>query len=89
MSSKQRPFFFHLIGISSLLGLAMTLFYLAAGALRGDFKVVQRYFETYPGMELFLIVLFPVMITGAWAWLKALRDHKPAAHPGDPDEEKN
>lgn len=72
MPRAPRPFYFHLVGISSVLSLVLSLFYLGAGALRGDFSVAARYFEQYPGLQPFLIFIFPVILVGAWAWVKAL-----------------
>lgn len=89
MPPKPKPFYFHLVGISSVLSLFLTALYLTAGALRGDFSVMARYFEMYPGLQPFIIFIFPVVLVGAWAWIKALRDPSGDSALGERHEREN
>lgn len=42
----------------------------APGALRGDFGIVRKFFETYPGSQPFVIYTLPVILIcgSAWIW---------------------
>lgn len=89
MPLKPRPFYFHLVGISSVVSLFLIGLYLGAGLLRGDFSVMERYFEQYPGLQPFVIFIFPVVLVGAWAWIKAQLETQDSKESGDVNEEKN
>ena len=72
MKFPSKPLYFHIVGLSSLVSLLLVLLYVAAGLLRGDLAgLVRKYFDYYPGLEPFIIFIFPVVLVGAWAWLRA------------------
>jgi hypothetical protein len=70
MDESQKIFLFNLIGAFSTAALVMIVFYVLPGAIHGDFSVIGRFFNAYPGSQPFVIYAFPVVLIlgGAWTW---------------------
>lgn len=71
--NERQPNFFRLvfnfIGFFSALSLVLVLVVFLPGAVRGDWDIFRAFFETYPGIEPFVIFIFPVILIGGAAWI--------------------
>lgn len=61
--------FFNVIGIFSTVSLAMILFLVLNGALRGDFSVAGRFLAENAGIQPFIIFMMPVILVASPVWI--------------------
>ena len=65
----MQRFLFHLIGVSSVLGLLGLALLALQRMIDGEAAGPAEFFEKYRGAEPFMIFIFPVVLIGSIAWI--------------------